>query len=100
MIQTFTAATIDSMTARMGARRLMRPHFMVATHLSHGSCAGINEQDRRADSISAAMCQIADPTRYGKYAVTVQAVRQAYARRHRGTVGPNNYKREGVRCTP
>src|ERR1700730_7201115 len=29
MIQTFTAATIDSLTARMGARRLMRPHSMV-----------------------------------------------------------------------
>src|ERR1700719_4487082 len=52
MIQTFTAATIDSLTARMGARRLMRPPSMVATHLSHGSCAGINEQYRRADSIS------------------------------------------------
>src|SRR3984893_14125726 len=74
MIRTFTAATTDSMTARMGARRLMRPHSMVATHLSHGSCAGINEQYRRADSISAAMCQIADPTRYGKYAVTVQTI--------------------------
>ena len=60
MIRTFTAATTDSMTARMGARRLMRPHSMVATHLSHGSCAGINEQYRRADSISAAMCQIVD----------------------------------------
>jgi polypeptide deformylase len=47
---------------------------MVATHLSRGSCAGINEQYRRADSISAAMCQIADPTRYGKYAVTVQTI--------------------------
>jgi hypothetical protein len=29
-------------TARMGARRLMRPHSMVATHFSHGSCAGVN----------------------------------------------------------
>ena len=30
--------------------------------------------DRRADSISAAICQIVDPTRYGKYAVTVQTI--------------------------
>ncbi len=36
MIQTFT----DSMTARMGARRLMRLHLIVAVHLYRSSCAG------------------------------------------------------------
>ena len=32
---------IDSMTARMGTRRLMRLHLIVAVHLYRGSCAGV-----------------------------------------------------------
>src|SRR6202045_620889 len=76
MIRTFTAATTDSMTACMGAAglcalllwwQLIYPVVVapVSTRRIH---------DRRADSISAAICQIVDPTRYGKYAVTVQTI--------------------------
>jgi hypothetical protein len=50
MIRTFTAAMIDSMTARMG--RLMRLHLIVAAHLYRGSCDGVQTASEGADTLS------------------------------------------------